>query len=318
MKVVICGMGIAGLCVAYALTKLGVEPVVIGADHGSTASGAGIVSAQFWDGELAPYARRSQEILSGLVEVNRCGMTQIALSPETAALLAKIEGVCAGLPRALESELSGRLRERIVGATYSEHDFWVDNHALLNALEAGSRLVRARILETGEGFVRTDCGEFQADCLVLAMGAGMDDAIERRASRLARSGARLSSMFHILDSGVYARPDAGGLIAGDGDELWTDPDVPATVTPDFLAHLEKELGEILPPGRADRRRRRTAFIHRLQTPNCTSGRQELARPRFRRRRTGACAGYGGTGGAIHRRRQDRDLFLSTYQRPPSL
>lgn len=246
MKVVICGMGIAGLSVAYALTKLGIEPVVIGADHGSTASGAGVVSAQFWDRELAPYAKRSQEILSGLVEVNRCGMTQIALSQETAALLARIEGVSTGLPRELESELSARFRDRIEGATYSEHDFWVDNHALLSALKSGSRLVQAHILEIGQGFVRTDCGEFQADCLVLAMGAKMDDAIERRASRLARSSARLSSMFHILDSGVYARPDAGGLIAGDGDELWPDPDLPPAASPDFLAGLEKELAEVLP------------------------------------------------------------------------
>lgn len=246
MKVVICGMGIAGLSVAHALTKLGVEPVVIGADHGSTARGAGIVSAQFWDRELAPYARRSQEIVSGLVEVNRCGMTQIALSKEMAALLAKIEGVSAGLPRELESELSARFRDRIEGATYSEHDFWIDNHALLSALKSSSRVVQAHVLEIGAGFVRTDRGEFQADCLVLAMGAKMDDASDRRASRLARSGARLSSMFHILDSGVYARPDAGGLLAGDGDEVWPDPDLLPTASPGFLASLEKELGEILP------------------------------------------------------------------------
>ncbi len=191
MRVVIVGAGIAGLSVARALLARGVRPTVIAPDHGATALGAGIVSAQFWDRALLPLARRSQAIIRSLVPVHRAGMAQIALSERTARLVERLDGT--GLPRSLRFRPG--FARRIVLARWSRDEFWVDSRRLIAAFSRGLTIERRRVR-------RVD-----ADRVVWATAPG-----RRVRAVLARADVRVPTMFHVLDSGLYMR----GALAGDG------------------------------------------------------------------------------------------------------
>ncbi|MGH7151993.1 MAG: FAD-dependent oxidoreductase, partial [Planctomycetota bacterium] len=71
--------------------------------------------------------------------------------------------------------------------------------------------------------------------------------IEVRRAQAARARGRLSAMFHVLDTGLYARPDGRFLVAGDGDMPWRGtPDARASrVTRTFLGEVAAELGRTL-------------------------------------------------------------------------
>jgi len=245
MRIVIAGAGIVGLSVAHALTRRGHCPTVIAMDQGFTASGAGIVSSQFWIKDLAELARRSQEIIQELVPVNRCGMAQIALSETQARLLKQVEGACEGIPDSLKEALSPQLIKRIEYAIYSIGDFWVSPPDLLAALARDTRILQARIDTIDDGMVHTSLGDFPADYLILAMGPWAKARIDKHVTQLARVQAPLSTMVHILDTGIYLRPEGRGALAGDGDTVWVGEPAPQTVTPAFLAHMDRELAFVL-------------------------------------------------------------------------
>src|SRR5687767_1802870 len=136
MDVVIVGGGIAGLSVAHALVTSGarVNVTVLSPGQGHSSRAAGIVSAQFRDPDLAALALRSQAILGGLVPVNACGMTQLALSDAAAATLEGLPAACDGLPSVLEKRLAPSFRQRVVRAVFASDDSWVDAEATLRAL----------------------------------------------------------------------------------------------------------------------------------------------------------------------------------------
>ncbi|GEM_PF-2858275 len=247
MKILIAGAGVAGLSVAHALVKAGVRPTVVARDGGATACGAGIVSAQFWDPRLAAHARRSQQIIESLLPVVRCGMAQIALSEEKSELLSRIEGVERRLPEELQRALAHDFLPRVVAATFSPGDFYVGNERLLAALAEGSQLLRQEIEEIGPGWLKTGARVLEADWLVVATGAYGPGGVRRCLTQLAAHPARLPCMFHILDSGIYARPHERGALAGDGDADWDGKVAPA-VTPAFLEHMESQLSGILRGG----------------------------------------------------------------------
>lgn len=210
MKVVIAGAGIAGLSVARALVARGIRPTVVALDHGATAAGAGIVSAQFWDPELRAWARRSQRIIRSLIPVHVCGMAQVALSAETARQVERLGG--RPLPEGWFPML------RIEAASYSPEEFWVDNRSLLRAFGRGVRLVRARIRRVQPTCVLTDRGLIEADRVVVAMGAATPGVrVKRQRTRLVRVRAQIPTMLHVLDTGLYLRPEGRTVLAGDGD-----------------------------------------------------------------------------------------------------
>jgi sarcosine oxidase subunit beta len=250
---VIVGAGLAGLSVSHALVRRGVTPLVVAPDHGESACGAGILSLQFWDRALGPLARRSREIVRGLVPVHRCPMAQIALGDRTARRLDAIEGAREGLPRGLAARLAPAFRRRIARAVHSRDDLWVRPAVLLRALGRGARRVRARVRAIEAGRVRTDRGSFEAERIVLAAGPWTPRlapglGLERRRAQLARVEVALPAMLHVLDTGLYLRPDgAGGALAGDGDAAWRgEPDArSARATARFLARLRRELGGVL-------------------------------------------------------------------------
>ncbi|HKB16276.1 MAG TPA: FAD-dependent oxidoreductase, partial [Planctomycetota bacterium] len=70
---------------------------------------------------------------------------------------------------------------------------------------------------------------------------------EVRRAQAARARGRLSAMFHVLDTGLYARPSGRSLVAGDGDAPWRGtPDARASrVTREFLREVGAELGMAL-------------------------------------------------------------------------
>ncbi len=193
MTVAIVGAGIAGLSVAHALLRRGVRPVVHARDHGATARGSGIVSAQFWDRTLLPLALRSREIIASLVPVHRVGMTQIALSRRTAREVARLGG--AEPPAALLRCMRPSFVDRIQRASFSRDEFWVDSAALIEALSRGVTIVRSM--------------RIRAARVVLATGASTPGARVERAA-LARASVRVPTMFHVLDTGLYMRDDLAG------------------------------------------------------------------------------------------------------------
>jgi glycine oxidase len=220
LKIVIVGAGVAGRSVAHALLARGVPPTMVAPDHGATGRGAGIVSAQFSDARRAALARRSARIIAALVAVHRCGHAQIATTSRGAALLAGLTDVEDRLPSALVGAFDRAFRRRIAGAVFAPHDFWCDRDELLATLGAGARRMRARVLSVRDGVVVTDRGMLEADRVVVASGAGAARlvrglALQREAARLARVRLALPAMFHVVETGVYGRPDgAASCLAG--------------------------------------------------------------------------------------------------------
>lgn len=251
-RVVVVGAGIAGLSVARALVALGHRPIVVAPDHGFTPAGAGIVSDQFADALLAPRARRSAEILRRAVVVHPCPMAQIALSAETAGALDGIGGSRPGLPAGLRRDLAPEFLRRIARSVWSPRTFWVRPLDVLRAFARGSRVLRARVRSIREGLVLTDGGAIPADRVVVASGVWArrlipDLRIEVRRAQTARVRGRLSAMFHVLDTGLYARPGGRFLVAGDGDAPWKGtPDGRASrVTRRFLEEAAADLRRTL-------------------------------------------------------------------------
>jgi glycine/D-amino acid oxidase-like deaminating enzyme len=252
MRVVVVGAGIAGLSVARALLDRGCRPTVIARDGGATAAGAGILSAQFADPVLRPLALRSREIVASLVPVRRCGMAQIALSPRTATRVERIEGGRRGLPAALRACFRPEFLRRVVAARFSADELWVDPARLRAALARGLRVVRDDVLDVEEDVVAASRRWHEADHVVLALGAaglGMlpEVGLRPRRTQLARLSTPLPAMFHVLDTGLYARPDGAGSVVGDGDEPWDGREgEPATApTPEFLEHVRGEAARVL-------------------------------------------------------------------------
>jgi tRNA 5-methylaminomethyl-2-thiouridine biosynthesis bifunctional protein len=256
--VIVVGAGIAGLSVARALAARGIRPVVIAPDHGHTRAGAGIVSAQFHDRRLARLARRSQDLLAGLVRAQRCGMAQIALSERTAACVARIEGGRDHLPRALAAHLAPGFRRRIAAVSWSDSELRLSVAELVAAMSRGCRRVRARADRIEGTAVRAGGRWYEGDRIVLAAGADLSRwmpglALERRRAQVARVAAVPPAMVHVVDTGIYMRPGgpggpggSGGL-AGDGDSPWRarhEPP-PGQVTRSFLRELERRLGAML-------------------------------------------------------------------------
>ena len=190
MKIAIVGAGIAGLSVARALLLRGAKPVVVARDHGATARGAGIVCAQMWDRALLPLARRGQEIVASLVPVHRVGMAQIALSRATAKLVAKLEG--RDVPPALERVFRPEFARRIVRASFSPAEFWIENAALIRAMTRGLTLV-PRLPRDADRVVVATASVGRPERAVLA-----------------RASLRAPSMFHVVDTGLYMREDLAG------------------------------------------------------------------------------------------------------------
>lgn len=241
MRVIIAGAGIAGLSVAHALIALGVRPLLIARDHGATINGAGIVSSQFWDRELLPYAKRSQQIIRGLVPVHQCGMAQIALSEQTRALLEQIEEPQQPLPADVQSTFSKSFARQIEHAVFSPHDFWVSNHELLCALSKNCDLVSAEIQGIEEGAVITEKGTFSGDHVVVALGSESTQIEIKRISMLGGFDCRLPCIMHVMDTGVYLRPESERSLVGDGDAPWSPGAIPS-VSPVFLSAMAAELG----------------------------------------------------------------------------
>ena len=222
MRVVIVGAGIAGLSAARALLDRGVRPTVIAPDHGNTAFGAGILSGQFADADQRRLARRSREIARGLVATNVCGHAQIATTRRGAATLDGLEDVEEELPPALASALAPAFRRRIVRAVFAREDLWLRVGDLLRELGRGARFLRRRVRSVGDGVVGTDAGTIETDRILLALGPRSprlvpDLALATEPARTVRARIEVPSMFHVVETGFYARPDgAGGAVAGNG------------------------------------------------------------------------------------------------------
>ncbi len=238
-RVVVAGAGIAGVSMARALARLGARVTMLapparggasgtrGLDAGATARGAGILSTQFWDEALAPYALRSLRIVEGLARAGRLrlrrpGMAQIALSAREARKLEDLRRVRLslglpvreGLPRALRDSLAPAFLRRIVSATFAAEDSWLEAGELLSALahDAGPRLR----VETGR------LGRGRREGLaVLALGASLRLPGTDRSRSVAasvRTPRRMPAMVHVLDTGFYGRPDGPGrAVVGDGE-----------------------------------------------------------------------------------------------------
>jgi glycine/D-amino acid oxidase-like deaminating enzyme len=219
---VIVGAGIAGLSVARALVDRGLRPTVVAPDHGHTARGAGIVSAQFRDADLRALALRSRELVAALVHVDRIGHAQVATSARGARALEGLDDVEDALPPALAGTLDPAFRRRIVRAVFAPDDLRIDVHALLAALGRGSRRVQERVRSARGGVVVTPRRRIDADVVVLAPGPSAGGLVRGlglvlRPARVARTRLALPAMLHHVESGLYARPDGTGhALVGDG------------------------------------------------------------------------------------------------------
>jgi glycine/D-amino acid oxidase-like deaminating enzyme len=260
MKFVVLGAGIAGLSVAHALRKRSYEPLVIASGHCATANGAGIVSSQFWQSDLYAHAIRSQEIISELVTANRCGMVQIALNGADAQLLSLIPDGALDLPKALSKQFCSKFRSRIIASHFAENDFWIENMQLLKELSNGCRIKEARPekIEGSALFCNGERVEFSH--LIIATGAdptlipSQSPPFVLRKTQLAQTVIEISHAFHVMDTGLYMRPCAGGedglqacSLAGDGDEAfeWSVQDgSDFSATPAFMSHVANEMSMI--------------------------------------------------------------------------
>ena len=254
MDVVVVGGGIAGMSVAHGLATSGarVNVTVLAPGSGHSRRAVGIVSAQFRDPDLSGLALRSQAMLRDLVPVHVCGLTQLALSAAAAESLDSLPTACDGLPGVLEKALAPAFRQRIVRAVFASEDLWLDAEATLLALGAGSRTVQGRALSVAPHRVDYAGGTLEGDAVVVARGPGGPlprVGAPRRTLRrvlLARSRLALESMFRVVDTRVYGRPDSDGSLLGDGDRLFSGRDPGAAVRPDraFLARMCGELSEM--------------------------------------------------------------------------
>ena len=153
----------------------------------------------------------------------------------------------------LAREFAPGFRRRIVHASYSREAFWVDNAKLLAALGRGSRRMRARVLSLDPASVTTERGRIAANAVVVAAGAWTRQLLPRvrlelRRAALASIDARLPAMFHVLDSGLYARPDGDGqALVGDGDAPWrARPQARAALAPrEFVRVTAQRMSQIL-------------------------------------------------------------------------
>lgn len=224
MKVVVVGAGLGGLFAARAFADRGHRVLLVADGPGGFAVGAGIASRAFWDPALRPLATRSLRILAGLVPTDRCGMAQIALSERTAATLARLPGTGRRLSAPLRDAFAPAFRRRIAAVAHSPDDLRLDLTALRRALLRGLARRRERVVEVAPGRVRTARGEHRADLVVVATGWRADlrahmrlPAVSLRTAAVVRGEGSLPAMFHVLDTGLYARPDGTGFLAGDGD-----------------------------------------------------------------------------------------------------
>ncbi len=223
---------------ARALGRLGARVTIVappsrggpsgprGLDAGATDRGAGILSTQFWDEVLAPYALRSLRIVeylarAGRVHLGRTGMAQIALSEHEGRHLERLVRlrralrvpIREGLPAPLRESLDPAFLRRIVSATFGVEDSWVEARPLLRALlrEAGPGLR----IEAGRAARRLG-----ADLRVIATGASLGIPGGRARESVAwslRAERAAPVIFHVLDSGLYGRPNGpGAAVVGDG------------------------------------------------------------------------------------------------------
>jgi glycine/D-amino acid oxidase-like deaminating enzyme len=143
-----------------------------------------------WDRALLPLARRGQEIVASLVPVRRVGMAQVALSRGTAKLVARLDG--REMPRALERAFRPEFARRIVRASFSPSEFWIENAALIRALTRDLAIV-PRLPRDADRVVVATASVGRPERAVLA-----------------RASVRVPSMFHVVDTGLYMREDLAG------------------------------------------------------------------------------------------------------------
>lgn len=242
-KIIIIGTGIAGLSIARGLAILGCSPIIIIAhsklSHGYTTSGAGIISAQFWDEKPCQFALRTLEIVNELakktrLDLHQCGMAQIATSESKAKILDKLCLVrknvgkpLAELPRFFKEKLSRKFVNKIVKGTFSADDLWVNPQQLLNSmLKCIPKLtmIEESVLEIKDGLAVTEKQKIKADKIVICTGVWSRNfkvRLKTISSTIVRTYLSFPSMLHVLDSGLYLRPDGKSkVIAGDGDSVW--------------------------------------------------------------------------------------------------
>jgi glycine/D-amino acid oxidase-like deaminating enzyme len=293
LRVAVAGAGIAGLSVAHALARRGAAVVVVAPDGGATAAGAGIASVHFGDPALRALAERSLAILRALTPLLRVGMAQVALSRKAAAALDGVAGVRRGLPPRLAAAFDARFVDRVVAATFSARDAWLALPALLAALGRSARRVRERATGVVDRGLRTRCGLVEADRVVLATGAWagrrLGAAVTLRRAECAKTDAALPAMFHVVDTGLYARPDGRGSVAGDGDApRRAAPRGPVRPTRRAADAVARELASVL--GRPVRAAPASAGVLAF----ARDGRPIVAREG----RTWTVAGFGGDGLAL--------------------
>lgn len=221
-----------------------------GLDSGFTARGAGIVSGQFWDRDLAKLAQRSFKIIKEFVDrsglkVHRVGMAQIALSANHAKTLDRLIKIRSELnwpiqdvlPKPFNERFSPKFRRRIVHATFASDDLWLDPVELARTLRISARTVsfvpaHVREIKKARGLVHmiTDRGVLKADRVVLTTGVWLKELVPNLIkARISVHKSQVAifrvssvrSMFHILDTSLYSRPcNASTILIGDGDSLW--------------------------------------------------------------------------------------------------
>jgi glycine/D-amino acid oxidase-like deaminating enzyme len=324
--ILIVGAGIAGLSIARGLLLQGCKKLTVLAppagdgrvEHGFTSSGAGIVSGQFWDENLAAVAKRSFGILNDLIagsriRAHRIGMAQIALSNRTAGMLKRLEAIrlqldwpmSSGLPLSLG--FAQKFRRSIVHATFATDDLWLDPVALTKALCKGIRIVKDRLVEirNARGMIHavTGRGVIKSDLLILSTGVWTGDFVRdiRKSMVVYKSQVALFKvagiryMFHVLDTGIYSRPHStSSILVGDGDVLWNKScsEEAARSMDDFWqAGTREQIAEIF--GRRPEMGKGWAGLVAM-----TKSGRPLVRPLDKSRRVWLFTGFGGNGLAL--------------------
>ena len=200
-EIVIIGGGIIGCSIAYHLTRMGKQDVVIleksGVTHGATWHAAGLVGQLRSSRNVTRMLQRSVELYDTLeaetgqaIDWKKVGSLRLACSPERllevkrAATMAKSFGLEMHLISPAEAQRLFPLMTTtdVIAAAYLPSDGYIDPASVAQALARGARMKGAKIVEgarvtsiTVQGKrarrIVTDQGEY--DCEILVNCAGM-------------------------------------------------------------------------------------------------------------------------------------------------